>query len=175
MLCVCIDLEMFLSVLGVVVGLLSVKFAKDAAEFSRESANLAKEALERQKKEDELSRPCIGESHWVVYKSGAVFCKLTIFPGRHFVQTRSISIPGYKLSYVRELFPKGKRELQSLVDNLDILPLGKSIPVNGPPVEIEFAVSPVPKPPFTVKVSLASGEPDLVHKVVTPLPEPDSI
>lgn len=179
-------MELLVSFLGIlvsiVVGYFSIKFAKIAAlfskesveigktsaEFARESAQLAKEAIERQKREDALAMPCVGESSWR-RQGDYVVGTLTIFPGRHFTQTKAVVIPGYKLSPVRETFINGRRDLYATGQWVDRFPVFKSLVATRDAVQIEFAMSPVPESSFEVRVLLAREEPDILHSVeVTP-------
>lgn len=156
--------EIWFTVLGVVLSALSTWFARSALLIGMKN-------LKMMEREEELSRPCIAESKWEVVSKDLAFCTLTIFPGRHFVQTKSVRVDGCKLSRVEEWHPDGgKKKLLSCGENLDVLPVGVSIPVNGPEVFLRFAVSPIPSAPFSVTVSLARGELDLVHVVVDELP-----
>lgn len=157
--------EIWFTVLGVVLSALSTWFARSALLIGLKNQKM----MER---EEELSRPCIAESKWEFASNDLAFCTLTIFPGRHFVQTKSVRVEGCKLSRVKEWRPDGgKKRLLSCGENLDVLPMGVSIPVNGPEVFLLFAVSPIPSAPFSVTVSLARDEPALVHAVVDGLPE----
>lgn len=156
--------EIWFTVLGVVLSALSTWFARSALLIGLKNQKMME-------KEEELSRPCIAESKWEVVSNDLAFCTLTIFPGRHFVQTKSVRVKGCKLSRVKEWRPDGeKKRLFSCGEDLDVLPMGISIPVNGPEVFCRFSVSPTPRAPFAVTVSLARNEPDLVHVVVEELP-----
>ena len=129
------------------------------------SAKLGLMTWRQMQREEELSRPCVGESSWRVI-DGNAFVKIKIWPGKHFVQTKSIRIPGYKLSRVVHSTFNGKDFPYSRKDELDSLPVGISIPVNSDVVEIEFAVSPVPTAPFKVLVNLARGEHPIEYQVL---------
>lgn len=124
------------------------------------------------RQESELSRPCIGESHWEMY-DGVVYGKVRIWPGRHFVQTKEIRIPGYKISYVRHAFINGRNCRYSTRDYRDSLLCGVSVPVNGDAVDIEFAVSSKPVTPFKIIVDFAMNERPIECTVLAPLEFPE--
>lgn len=129
------------------------------------SAKLGLMTWRQMQREEELSRPCIGESSWSI-ENGVAYGKLKIFPGRHFTQTKAVEMPGYKLAYVIYSSATGSNRRYVRGDWLDSLPVGVSIPVNGDVVEIEFAVSDIPEAPFKVIVDLARGEHPIEHEVV---------
>lgn len=129
------------------------------------SAKLGLMTWRQMQRDEELSRACVGESVWSV-ENGVAYGKLKVHPGRHFVQTKAIKMPGYKLAYVIHSSATGTDRRYVRGDWLDVLPATESIPVNGGIVEMEFAVSSTPIVPFKVIVELARGEAPIEYEVV---------
>ena len=76
------SIEMLLTIAGVFISIASAFWAYLSAKAGQESLKLMRA-------EEELARPCIGESFWEVdFENEIAFCKLRFFPGRHFVQTK---------------------------------------------------------------------------------------
>lgn len=159
---------------GDICALLGVVLAAFSGLCAFISAKLGLMTWRQIKQEADLSRPCIGESQWEMI-DGTVYGKVRIWPGRHFVQTKSIRIPGYKLSEVRHSLINGKPCRYSTRDYRDSLVCGVSVPVNGGAVDLEFAVSPKPEAPFKVIVDFVMNERPIEHTVLDPLEFPECV
>lgn len=139
-------MEIFLTFLGTMAGMLAALFSWLGFDLSRKLA--------------ERSRPCIGESSWSSEKD-CYFVTLKIFPGHYFVQTKSIEVPGAELSYVRKT-DFGKLHSGEF---RPILPYTVSVPVKADIVEIDFCMRPKISAPITIKVNLAKDEKPLEYIV----------
>lgn len=137
------------------------------------SAKLGLMTWRQMQLEEELSRACVGESNWFI-DGNRTFGRLKIWPGRHFVQTKTIRLPGHKLAYVAHSSIDGRDVRYVRGDWVDVLIAGVSVPVSGGAVELEFAVSGVPVSPFTVIIDLARGEPPIEYRVVMDISKNES-
>ena len=146
------SIEMLLTIVGIFISITSAFWAYLSAKAGQESLKLMRA-------EEELARPCIGESFWDIDdESDIAFCKLRFFPGRHFVQTKTISVPGYRLSSVRHMNYGGQAVRLSNGEKVESLSCGLSLPVNASTIEIELAITPIPRTPFEIQVELQRNE-----------------
>lgn len=112
----------------------------------------------------ERARPCVGESSWVRY-GDKLFGTLRIFPGQYFVQTKSIKVPGHKVSSVTTYQEGFKEYPLSRGEERDELLYSVSVPVNRDVVELKICITPAPENPFEVHVTMARNEKPLIYSV----------
>lgn len=154
-----VSIEMLLTIAGVFISIASAFWAYLSAKAGQESLKLMRA-------EEELARPCIGESFWEVdFENEIAFCKLRFFPGRHFVQTKAIIVPGYKLSSVRQMNYGGRAVRLSNGENVESLSCGLSLPVNASTIEVELAIAPIPRTQFEIIVELQRNEKSITYVV----------
>lgn len=112
----------------------------------------------------ERARPCVGESSWVRY-GDKLFGTLRIFPGQYFVQTKSIKVPGHKVSSVTTYQEGVKKYPLSRGEELDELSYSVSVPVNRDVVEMRVCVTPAPEKDFEVQIHLARKEDPIIYRI----------
>lgn len=121
-------------------------------------------------REERRSRACVGEAKLTAY-SGALLIQALVFPGRYFVQLKSIEVKGFSLASARFVdgfgwYPRDFEE--------DSILNSSSIPVNGGPVEVAFFVKPRPKSPITITFRTA-GDAYAINYAVFNFPTPSAL